>query len=73
MMTLLKWYLESLSPHQLKNMSKLDPSDKAFWIRAWLHRQSATWRFVFMHIMNMNEIVAQQTATKQRFLGIIVV
>ena len=35
MMARLKWYLEPLSPHQLKNRSQIwTPSDKTFWICA---------------------------------------
>ena len=34
MMARLKWYLDPPFPHQLKKMSKLDPSDNNFWICA---------------------------------------
>ena len=33
-----------------------------------LHKQSATKRFMCMHILNRNVIVAQRTVTKKRFL-----
>ena len=37
-----------------------------------LHKQSVTKRFMCMHILNMNVIVAQRTVTKKVFLVIIV-
>ena len=34
----IKAILGSSIPHQLKNLSNLDPSDRTFWIRAWTKR-----------------------------------
>ena len=45
----------------------LEQSRGKRYVKQPLHKQTATKRFMCMHILNRNVIVAQRTVTKKRF------